>query len=488
MTSPLAIFGVDVGDLVEDAIRALVDLVVPDFGSQWVSSLVTWLVALPPVTGSAFPSLNSYADQLTAVGFGILGACFLGGLLQFWAGGSAGAAGLDAVRRAAIGAGALATYTTVLQSLLVGVNVLTAEMIKHPLVVDGLDKAFGEALTVAVVTGGVSLGLAIGAAIVVLYFVAALFVLKIGLTALLAVAVVAGALVWGLYPLPQAQWLARAWLSGLVAALAVPVAWACVFSAAALLGRDTLVFEGGGQFNNPLGETLGYLVKPFAAVACFWIAYRAPYFLLGIARTAGLSSAVFRGGSAASRGGGGGGNQAVSRGARSSADRFRAFFVRTGSTTAASASRAAASRGRSAAPGVAGTRGGNSRPPGGEASTGSRAERPAATKRPRSANDDARRPGAAAPAARSRKKPRPAAASQSPRDPKAPSPKPPDAPPTRPAPKPPRPRRSAATPPPRGAPRVTRPAAANERKPPAPPPKPPPRKPPRKSRPPRSST
>ena len=305
MSAPLAILGLDVGELVEDAVRALVDLVVPDFGSQWVSSLVTWLVALPPVTGSAFPSLNSYADQLTAVGFGILGACFIGGLLQFWAGGSAGSAGLEAIRRAAIGAGALATYTTVLQSLLVGVNVLTAEMIRHPLVVDGLDKSFGEALTVAAVTGGVSLGLAIGAALVVLYFVAALFVLKFGLTALLAVAVVAGALVWGLYPLPQAQWLARAWLSGLVAALAVPVGWACVFAAAALLGRDTLVFEGGGQFNHPLGETLGYLVKPFAAVACYWIAYRSPYFLHGVARTAGLSSAVFRGGAASSRGGGG---------------------------------------------------------------------------------------------------------------------------------------------------------------------------------------
>jgi hypothetical protein len=342
VTPPLGIFGLDVGELVEDAVRALVDLVVPDFGSQWVSSLVTWLVALPPVTGDAFPSLNRYADQLAAVGFGLLGACFLAGLLQLWAGAAAGA---EAVRRAAIGAGALALYTTVLQSLLVGVNVLTAEMIRHPLVVDGLDKAFGTSLTVAAVTGGVSLGLAIGAALVVLYFIAALFVLKIGLTAILAVAVVGGALVWGLYPLPQTQWLARAWLSGVVAALVVPIAWACIFAAAALLGRDTLVFDGGGEFNAPLGEALGYLVKPFAAVACFWIAYRAPYFLLGIARTAGLSAAVLRRGGSST----GGSSSGRQHGPQTAEGRFRAFFIsparRSTSAAAVHTSRLDAGRG-----------------------------------------------------------------------------------------------------------------------------------------------
>jgi hypothetical protein len=343
VTPPLGIFGFDVGELVEDAVRALVDLVVPDFGSQWVSSLVTWLVALPPVTGSAFPSLNQYAGQLTAVGFGLLGACFLGGLLQLWAGGASGATGAEAIRRAAIGAGALATYTTVLQSLLLGVNILTAEMIRHPLVVDGLDKAFGESLTVAAVTGGVSLGLAIGAALAVLYFVAALFVLKIGLTALLAVSVVAGALVWGVYPLPQAQWLARAWLSGLVAAIAVPIAWACMFASAALLARDTLVFEGGGQFNAPLGETLGYLVKPFAAVACFWIAYRAPYFLLGAAR--GMSAALSPGGNMDAPGAGTRTAAArTSRGVASATARFRSFFVSAPSSGSSSGGRRSGER------------------------------------------------------------------------------------------------------------------------------------------------
>jgi len=113
VTPPLAILGVDVGELVEDAVRALVDLIVPDASAGWVSRLVTWLVALPPITGDAFPALNRYADQLTAVGFGLLGACTVAGLLQLWAGGLSGATGSEALRRAAVAAGALAVYPAV---------------------------------------------------------------------------------------------------------------------------------------------------------------------------------------------------------------------------------------------------------------------------------------------------------------------------------------------------------------------------------------
>ena len=333
MTQPLAVLGLDIGDMVGDALKALVDLVVPDFGADWVSRLVTWLVALPPVNGGAFPTLTKFANDLTAVGFGILGATFLAGLLMTWAGGLQGATGSAALTRTAVAAGALATYPIVLQSLTTGTNILTAEMIRHPAVRDGLDKAFGEALTVAAVTGGLSIGLAIGATVVVLYFVAALFVLKIGLTAAFAVAMLSGGLVWGLYPVQQTAWLARAWVASLTAALVIPIAWACVFAAAALLARDTLVFDGGSNFNNPLGDTLAYLVKPFAAVACFWLAYRAPHFLLGLARTSGLGAAVGRGPAAlaggAARGGGAFARHAPGRVARAAvrtnADRFRAL-------------------------------------------------------------------------------------------------------------------------------------------------------------------
>lgn len=344
MVAPPALLGLDIGELVEDAVRALVDLVVPDFGADWVAQLVTWLVALPAVTGGAFPALNRYATELSGVGFGLLGACCVAGLLQLWASGFAGGsfqAGV-ALRKVAVAAGMLAAYPLVLKALLVGVNILTAAMIRHPLVRDGLDDAFGQALVVGAVSGGLSLGLAAGAAVVVLYFVAALVVLKIALTAVLGVVVVSGALVWGLYPLPQADWLPRAWLALLVSALIVPITWACVFSAATLLAADTLVFDGDAATNRSLGDALAALVKPFAAVACFWVAYRTPFLLGSLARSAGLSpSAVLAGAPLGATGAGGpssGGRRSPEALARqavtSNADRFRALAARSRQATA----------------------------------------------------------------------------------------------------------------------------------------------------------
>lgn len=360
MPTPLAIFGLDVAELVSDAVRAFVDLIVPDFGADWASRLVTWLVALPPVTGDAFPSLNRYAAELTAVGFGLLGATFIATAVQLAAGTTTRDAG-DALKRTAIAAGMLATYPTLMTALVTGVNVVTAEMVRHPLIRDGLDKAFGEALVVAAITSGVSLGLAAGAAIVVLYFVAALFVMKIGLTAALAVTTLAGALVWGLYPLPQAQWLPRAWGAALVAAITVPIAWACVFSAAALLAADTLAFDNTSTLNRPLGEGLENLVKPFAAVACFWLAYRAPGFLLGLARTAGLNPTMLRAGAGPAAAGAGpshgrGPEAMVARGVRTNAERFRAMTQRAAGVVGPKvAARRAASVARAATSKVAAT-------------------------------------------------------------------------------------------------------------------------------------
>lgn len=336
---PLALLGIDVGDLVAKVIRKLIDLVIPDFASDWVSHLVTWLVALPPVTDpDAFPSLTAYAHQLTAVGYGLLTVTFAAGVLQYWGAGITGDSRSlgEPIRRAATAAAILAMYPVLIANLLIAVNTLTAAMVRHPLVVDGLDKAFGEGLAVATVTTGLSLGLAAGAAIAVLYYVAALFVLKIGLTAILGVLVTAGGLVWGLHPLPQTQWLTRAWSLGLATVLTIPIIWACVFATAALLAHDTLVFQGGGTFNGPLDGALAELVKPFSAVACFYVAYKTPAFLANAARVGGLLPAMGGagpGGShpgyAAGRGRGGGGQSGGGGGARgggpsvrTAADRF----------------------------------------------------------------------------------------------------------------------------------------------------------------------
>lgn len=79
---PLALFGLNVSDLVADLVRGLVDLLVPDFAAGWATALVTGLVAVPDVTGPGFARVDALRTDLTGVGFGLLGPCLVAGGLQ----------------------------------------------------------------------------------------------------------------------------------------------------------------------------------------------------------------------------------------------------------------------------------------------------------------------------------------------------------------------------------------------------------------------
>jgi hypothetical protein len=105
--------------------------------------------------------------------------------------------------------------------------------------------------------------------------------MKIALTAMLCLLLTSGALVLALWPLPQGEALVRLWGTGLLAALAIPVAWALVFAVGALVASDALVGPG-------LGAGLEMAVKRFVAVACLYLVYRAPGFLVTQARLLGM--------------------------------------------------------------------------------------------------------------------------------------------------------------------------------------------------------
>jgi hypothetical protein len=280
----LAIFGIDVADLVGQVIRALLDLLVPDFTGRWANRLVSWLVALPQVTDwRQFPDLNAFRRELTYVGYGLLSLTFAGAAMQAWAAGLVDGrpVALQAVGRAVLAAGALAVYPTAVAQLVLGVNTLTAAVIRHPAVADGINTAIGGAFVVGAVTSGLSLGLAAGALMAALFFLAAIFVMKVALTAMLCVLLISGSLVIALWPLPQGEGLVRLWGAGLVAAVAIPVSWALVFAVVGLVASDSLV---GDQ----LGSGLEAAVKPFVAVACLYLVYKTPGFLVAHARMMGV--------------------------------------------------------------------------------------------------------------------------------------------------------------------------------------------------------
>jgi hypothetical protein len=333
---PVALFGLDVGQLVGDIIKRLVDLVVPDFASHWAAALVKWLVAVPDVSNrTTYPHLNAVRSGLVGVGFALLGCSITASALQIMLGASRGA---EAMKRAVVAGGVLVSYPKLFAIAVLAINITTGELITQPLVIHGIDDMLGAALVVAAITGGVSLGLALGAATACMYFVAALMVIKIGLTAIEAFLLLSGALVWGLYPLPGTSWLARMWTAGAVTVALIPITWALIFAAGALLSSDALLWSTSGKPGG-LPTDLQQIVKPFAAVACFWVAYKAPVALLAACRIAGLSSSSMLPGAGAGAAGaagaaGGRSRNPLAGAVQTNRDRFRAIGMDARTRTA----------------------------------------------------------------------------------------------------------------------------------------------------------
>lgn len=342
-----------VGDILESIFKKLVDLVVPkDVAKAW-SKVVAWLVAVPDPTSRAFSNLNHVRAELSAAAVGLLSLNFILAAFRYWAAGFGGDTGVaTALRRCVLAVVALIAYPEAVSKAIAGVNTLTGALVLNPTVVNGLDKVLGVAFLLAAATSGLSLGLAVAAVLAALAFFAGLLVLKILLTTLLCVLILAGPLVISFYPLPATEWTFRAWAAGLMAAIVIPVAWAVIFATGALVGADALVFTHS--------KFIVTVAKPFVAVACLYAAWKAPAFIVSRAQMAGLAPGLpipgMRGPAAQS-------NNArtrdTSRLATRNADRFRALRqigaqqatggLRSLATKASSTASTAASRATQAA-------------------------------------------------------------------------------------------------------------------------------------------
>lgn len=322
-SSPLGLLGLNVGSLVTDIIKKLVDLVVPDFASHWITALVQWLVAVPDVSDArAYPHLNAYRAELVGLGFALLAISLSVCALQIAAGAPIAS---QVAKRTVIAASVLVLYPKLVSTFILGLNILTGSMVTQHLVTDGIDKMLGAALVIGIATSGVGWGLAVGAALTSLYFVAGLMIVKIGLTSLEAVLMLAGALVWGLYPLPATAWLARTWIAGAITIALIPMAWALIFAASALLTSDSLIWASGAHGGLP--DEMQQIVKPFTAVACLWLAFKAPVFLMAAGRAVGIHPGMIAGPSRGGSGGAasGGRRGMLAAGVQTNRDRFRAL-------------------------------------------------------------------------------------------------------------------------------------------------------------------
>lgn len=331
--APFAIFGISIKDLVGKLFRAVVGFVVPDFAEDWASAVVTWLVAVPNVT-KGYPSLADLRASMVPVGIGIAGVCFTISALEFLAVGvfaAPASRAVDGFVRTACAIAAITFFPRALDLGITATNIFSAELIRNPNVVAGINDLLGGALILTAIAGALSLGLAAAAALVACYFVAGLFVFKAGLVAILAVLYVASPLVWGLYPLASSRWITRTHTAGTAAALLIPVVWALIFATGGVLGRDALLWSSPGQ---GLSNELEALARPFAAVALLYVAYKAPMLLLAMVRSLGLNPSAFMPGSSGSGGGAGriGRSRATTRGTQRAGDRFRGLRVAAASS------------------------------------------------------------------------------------------------------------------------------------------------------------
>ena len=117
------------------------------------------------------------------------------------------------------------------------------------------------------------------AALIAVVMALALVLVKITITALLAVLYVLSPLAIGLWPVEQLSWLLRTLLQVAFVALIFPVLWAACFAVFAVLTPD---FNSG-------------LLQPLFGVAALIVAFKLPFALLRISTGAGLIPSAGKG-------------------------------------------------------------------------------------------------------------------------------------------------------------------------------------------------
>jgi hypothetical protein len=115
-----------------------------------------------------------------------------------------------------------------------------------------------------------------------------LLVVKVIVTALLAVLFVASPLAIALWPIEELSWALRSLVQAILGLLIFPILWAVCFGTFAVLSTDAL-FPG----NN--GDAINTVLSPLIALAALIIAFRLPFAVLSQAMRAGISPGISRG-------------------------------------------------------------------------------------------------------------------------------------------------------------------------------------------------
>jgi hypothetical protein len=268
------------GDYIVDGFKALVRWIFGDVDSLG-KHLVNLLLAVPILTDkNNFARLNEYRGYIQGGCWGILALGFVIASMRYWLSSGTGVYdGLIGFGRTAGAIGMLLVFPVAFDQVSRIVNALTAALVSTPLVAHGLrDGLVGTVSTTALSGGGIAM--LIGLAAIVMALV--LLIVKVIVTALLAVLFVASPLAISLWPIEELAWAPKTLLSAMGALFAFPILWAICFGTFAVLNADAL-------FPGDHGDILVSILSPLIALASLIIAFRLPFAVLNQAMGAGLA-------------------------------------------------------------------------------------------------------------------------------------------------------------------------------------------------------
>jgi hypothetical protein len=273
---------------VVDGFKAILHFIFGDL-DQLGRHLVNLLLAVPLLTDTAaFPRLNDYRAYVTGGAWGILALTFVVASLRYWLSSYSGNGAYEALAGFLRSTGAIAmllVFPVVFDQLARAVNAFTAALVVNPVVGDGLGRGLVGTISTAAITGG-GIAMLVGLATIVMAIV--LLVVKVIVTALLAVLFVASPLAIALWPIEELSWALRSLVQAMLGLLVFPILWALCFGTFAVLSTDAM-------FPGDHGGAIDTVLSPLIALAALIIAFRLPFAVLGQAMKAGISPGISRG-------------------------------------------------------------------------------------------------------------------------------------------------------------------------------------------------
>jgi hypothetical protein len=269
---------------------ALVKMLIPRSWAKDAVQVFQWIVAIPDYAGTVtspggghvygFAGVNDLRELFQWLGIGLLPLTLVYATSRAMLGRGDHVAA--PVARVVILAGLLVSYPYWWEQGAALTNQLTHVILSPAPVVSGIHQLMAYA------TEGVALG---GWQLVDLALMAALALELLGLIFLKVVIILLGALLFatgplmiGLVPTESGDVIARGWISAVATILMLPVAWAALFAAGAVLVGDASTAGPLIGGSTQVGSLLGGVIVAVAGAATLWLCLKAAREVGGLLR------------------------------------------------------------------------------------------------------------------------------------------------------------------------------------------------------------